>query len=164
MGKKCALILIVTLCRNVFEKILQQSPRSLKDMFFKQTYILNQKAYQRNHFYQRPFLRVQEGVIFLQVQEGVIFSNYDIEGHLEVVTFASAQKDKKVSRDRKYGDYFQTAFFKQTLKVEYNGAKTITKLGLYIKSIMLEGGIGVGNACKPTADSCQCMAKATTIL
>ena len=27
-----------------------------------------------------------------------------------------------------------------------------------------EGGIGMGNACKSMADSCQCMAKITTIL
>ena len=26
------------------------------------------------------------------------------------------------------------------------------------------GGIGMGNTCKSTADSCQCMAKTTTIL
>ena len=26
------------------------------------------------------------------------------------------------------------------------------------------GGIGMGNTCKPMADSCQCMAKPTTIL
>ena len=26
------------------------------------------------------------------------------------------------------------------------------------------GGIGMGNTCKPMADSCQCMAKTTTIL
>ena len=27
-----------------------------------------------------------------------------------------------------------------------------------------EGGIGMGNTCKSMADSCQCMAKTTTIL
>ena len=27
-----------------------------------------------------------------------------------------------------------------------------------------EGGIGMGNTCKPMADSCQCMEKTTTIL
>ena len=27
-----------------------------------------------------------------------------------------------------------------------------------------EGGIGIGNTCKSMADSCQCMAKTTTIL
>ena len=29
---------------------------------------------------------------------------------------------------------------------------------------MWEGGIGMGNTCKSMADSCQCMAKTTTIL
>ena len=47
------------------------------------------------------------------------------------------------------------------------GRKAITNLDSILKSRDkrgVGGGIGMGNTCKSMADSCQCMAKTTTIL
>ena len=44
------------------------------------------------------------------------------------------------------------------MRVKEESEKTGLKLNIR------EGGIGMGNTCKSMADSCQCMAKTTTIL
>lgn len=45
---------------------------------------------------------------------------------------------KKFLERQKAWGLFSDGIFKQTLKVEYSGDKTITKLGLYIKPIMFQ--------------------------
>ena len=51
-----------------------------------------------------------------------------------------------------------------SIKVVVYIIRTFSKIIIYLVEMEVGGGIGIGNTCKSTADSCQCMTKTTTIL